>query len=121
MLLLTGMHPRLASPFRQETTSRHTLILASFLDPLAFKSVDFDSTGPFLWKRTCTASSQEPFMETVNEVQSFVSAPMEARSAQANDDAESMKPTILGWFRVLRAHYQWPLFVAIRYALWLSR
>ena len=25
------------------------------------------------------------------------------------------------WFRILRAHYRWPLFEAIRYALWLSR
>jgi hypothetical protein len=25
------------------------------------------------------------------------------------------------WFELLRAHYQWPLFQAVRYALWLSR
>jgi hypothetical protein len=25
------------------------------------------------------------------------------------------------WYRILRVHYQWPLFEAVRYALWLSR
>lgn len=25
------------------------------------------------------------------------------------------------WCRILRAHYHWPLFEAIRYALWLAR
>jgi hypothetical protein len=25
------------------------------------------------------------------------------------------------WFQILRVHYQWPLFQAVRYALWLSR
>lgn len=29
--------------------------------------------------------------------------------------------SILDWYRILRAHYHWPLFEAIRYALWLSR
>jgi hypothetical protein len=27
----------------------------------------------------------------------------------------------LEWFRILRTHYEWPLFQAIRYALWLAR
>jgi len=30
-------------------------------------------------------------------------------------------PTIVGWYRILRAHYQVPMFEAIRYALWLGR
>ena len=30
-------------------------------------------------------------------------------------------PTIVGWYRILRAHYQFPMFEAIRYALWLGR
>lgn len=30
-------------------------------------------------------------------------------------------PSILGWFRILRTHYHWPLFQAIQYALWLTR
>lgn len=29
--------------------------------------------------------------------------------------------SVLIWFRILRAHYRWPLFEAIRFALWLSR
>lgn len=29
--------------------------------------------------------------------------------------------SILDWYRILRVHYQFPLFQAIRYALWLAR
>ena len=29
--------------------------------------------------------------------------------------------SILIWYRILRVHYRWPLFEAIRYALWLAR
>jgi hypothetical protein len=29
--------------------------------------------------------------------------------------------SILGWYRILRAHHQWTMFQAIRYALWLAR
>lgn len=41
--------------------------------------------------------------------------------------ASNLRPTtvearsILGWYRILRACYHWPLFQAIRYALWLAR
>ncbi len=31
------------------------------------------------------------------------------------------RPSVLGWYRVLRAHHQWTIFQAIRYALWLAR
>ena len=30
-------------------------------------------------------------------------------------------PSILGWYRMLRAHYHWTIFQAIRYSLWLAR
>ena len=29
--------------------------------------------------------------------------------------------SILDWYRILRVHYHWPLFQAIRFALWLAR
>lgn len=29
--------------------------------------------------------------------------------------------SILDWYRVLRVHHHWPLFQAIRFALWLAR
>jgi hypothetical protein len=29
--------------------------------------------------------------------------------------------SILDWYRILRAHRQWTMFQAIRYALWLAR
>jgi hypothetical protein len=31
------------------------------------------------------------------------------------------RQSILSWYCVLRVHYRWPLFEAIRYALWLAR
>jgi hypothetical protein len=48
----------------------------------------------------------------------------EYRFAQGNDRVRgtTMKlPSIAGWYRILRAHYRFPLFQAIRYALWLAR
>jgi hypothetical protein len=32
-----------------------------------------------------------------------------------------MKLSVIEWYRILRIHYQFPLFEAVRYALWLSR
>jgi hypothetical protein len=31
------------------------------------------------------------------------------------------RPSIPDWYRILRAHHQWTMFQAIRYALWLAR
>lgn len=30
-------------------------------------------------------------------------------------------PSLLDWYHILRAHHQWTVFQAIRYALWLTR
>ena len=63
-------------------------------------------------------------METVNEGQSIFAAPIEVRVVHRNEASTSRsteRPSLLGWYRILRAHYKWPLFQAIRYALWLSR
>ena len=30
-------------------------------------------------------------------------------------------PSTIEWYRILRAHHQWTIFQAIRYALWLAR
>jgi hypothetical protein len=30
-------------------------------------------------------------------------------------------PSVLGWYRILRAHYAFTAFQAVRYALWLAR
>lgn len=30
-------------------------------------------------------------------------------------------PSLLAWYHILRAHHQWTVFQAIRYALWLTR
>ena len=61
-------------------------------------------------------------METVNEVPSIFGARSEGRLVHRDDESKSMKqPSLLGWYRILRMHYQWHLFEAIRYALWLSR
>jgi hypothetical protein len=31
------------------------------------------------------------------------------------------RPSMLGWYRILRAHYHLTMFQAIQFALWLSR
>ena len=39
-----------------------------------------------------------------------------------NSQASAMKsPSLLAWYYILRAHHQWTVFQAIRYALWLTR
>jgi hypothetical protein len=48
----------------------------------------------------------------------------EDRFVHGNDSVRGTTtklPTIVGWYRILRAHYQFPMFQAIRYALWLGR
>lgn len=30
-------------------------------------------------------------------------------------------PSLFGWYHILRTHYEWTVFQAIRYALWLAR
>jgi hypothetical protein len=30
-------------------------------------------------------------------------------------------PSVLGWYRILRAHHAWTVFQAVRYAVWLAR
>jgi hypothetical protein len=63
-------------------------------------------------------------MENLSAVQSFSDLQSAGGFVIANDGvaATNVKlPSILGWYRILRAHYQWPLFQAIRYALWLAR
>lgn len=30
-------------------------------------------------------------------------------------------PTIIQWYRILRAHHHWTVFQSVRYALWLMR
>lgn len=62
-------------------------------------------------------------METVSEVQTFFELQSEGRLVHSNEESEggsTKRPSILGWYRILRAHYHWPLFQAIRFALWLA-
>lgn len=63
-------------------------------------------------------------MEAISEVQTFLELQSEGRLVHSDEESNggNMKPpSILGWYRILRAHYHWPLFQAIRYALWLAR
>jgi hypothetical protein len=39
----------------------------------------------------------------------------------AKRSATMKSPSLLDWYRLLRAHHQWTMFQAIRYALWLTR
>jgi len=63
-------------------------------------------------------------MENTFEIQFNLDAGSKGQSAATNDvaTAKTMKQlSILKWYRILRVHYHWPLFEAVRYALWLSR
>lgn len=63
-------------------------------------------------------------MENTIGIQVSFARQIECRRVQTNDcaRAKSVKHlSILDWYRILRAHYHWPLFQAIRYALWLAR
>ena len=63
-------------------------------------------------------------MENTIEMQFSPGARSDSLLIQATDSvrAESAERlSVLGWYRILRAHYQWPLFEAVRFALWLSR
>lgn len=63
-------------------------------------------------------------METVNTMQSYFEPSGESRLLYVVEQlgSEDLKvPSVIGWYRILRSHYEWPLFQAIRYALWLAR
>ena len=40
---------------------------------------------------------------------------------EATMTAIKKTPSVLGWYRILRAHYAFTFFQAVRYALWLAR
>jgi hypothetical protein len=70
------------------------------------------------------ASLWEPVMENTIEMQFSAGPSSESLFMPASESARSTSEerlSILQWYRILRAHYQWPLFEAIRFALWLSR
>lgn len=63
-------------------------------------------------------------MENAIGVQPNHNTSSKRRLAQRNDRARARTvkwKSILDWHRILRVHYHWPLFEAIRYALWLTR
>ena len=58
------------------------------------------------------------------EIQFSLDAGRKGQSASTNDIAAATtvkRLSILKWYRILRIHYHFPLFQAIRYSLWLSR
>lgn len=63
-------------------------------------------------------------MESAIGIQLSHKASTKRPLAQRNDSARARTvkwQSILGVYRILRVHYHWPLFEAIRYALWLAR
>ena len=61
-------------------------------------------------------------MENVSAIQSVSRAKYGLHHKNYNVRRGTMEtPSILGWCRILRVQYHWPLFQAIRYALWLAR
>lgn len=70
------------------------------------------------------AGHWELVMETISEVQTFIELRSEGRLVHSNEEPKGgsrKRPSILGWYRMLRVHYHWPLFQAIQFALWLAR
>jgi hypothetical protein len=51
----------------------------------------------------------------------YATCSKEYAMAYAEKIALNSRISILGWYRILRAHHQWAMFQAIRYALWLAR
>jgi hypothetical protein len=48
--------------------------------------------------------------------------PIERISSSLEKRSAIMKsPSLLGWYRILRVQYEWNMFQAIRFALWLAR
>jgi hypothetical protein len=45
----------------------------------------------------------------------------DAASEKRQTSGATKSPSLLGWYYILRAHHQWTVLQAIRYALWLSR
>ena len=60
-------------------------------------------------------NSQSPIVVTRTHIGNVKPATRVARSTNMNWQS------IVEWYRILRVHYHWPVFEAIRYALWLSR
>jgi hypothetical protein len=63
-------------------------------------------------------------MENAIGIQSTFNKRNEGRLVHGSDSVRgktaNRRSTLL-WFRILRVHYHWPLFQAIRFALWLAR
>jgi hypothetical protein len=63
-------------------------------------------------------------MESIGTIRPYFDQRADDSSLQAKE-ALAYRVTklsaFLGWYRVLRAHCEWPVFQAIQYALWLTR
>lgn len=62
-------------------------------------------------------------MQTVNTMQSHFDELNKGQWLYTRESGSggAQPPSVLGWYRILRARYHWPLFQAIRYAMWLVR
>jgi hypothetical protein len=63
-------------------------------------------------------------MEKAIEIQVSPGTRNEGRLVDGKDSARArnlQRPSIVEWYRILRGHYHWAWFEAIRYALWLAR
>jgi hypothetical protein len=89
-----------------------------------FRSVDPAAPSqPFL---TCCFAQKAGFSlpncQTSRTEWMFAVTPSEVAEIQSPVQNVRMKwQSIIKWYRILRVHYHWPLFEAIRYALWLAR
>jgi hypothetical protein len=63
-------------------------------------------------------------MENTFGIQLSPDLQTEVRLAQESDSTRTKsveRLSILDWYRILRSHYHFTLFQAIRFSLWLSR
>lgn len=38
-----------------------------------------------------------------------------------HDSRKDSRPSLVGWYRILRGYHHWTVFEAVRFALWLWR
>jgi len=51
----------------------------------------------------------------------LMEAIIQERAIHCQRSATMNRPSMLGWYRILRVHYHFTMFQAIQYALWLTR
>jgi len=81
---------------------------------------ELPTNGRFVSKDSDQSSPSSPGLSARRSTVTHMEGDVKAAARDPQSTRVKLR-SILIWFRILRAHYHWPLFEAIRYALWLSR